>query len=53
MIKPKMIIFDYGNTLVYEDVNDNPKAFDGIYKLITKNEDNLSQDIMYSEFRFY
>lgn len=53
MIKPKMIIFDYGNTLVYEDVNDNPKAFDGIYKLITKNEDNLSQDIMYSEFRRY
>lgn len=48
---PEMIIFDYGNTLVYEDLNDNEKSFERIYKYIIKNPKDIKIEDLYKEFR--
>ncbi len=44
MKKPKMIIFDYGNTLIYETELDLAKAYDKLYDKISKNPDNVSRE---------
>ncbi len=44
MNKPKMIIFDYGNTLIYETELNLPKAYDKLYDRITSNPDNVSRE---------
>lgn len=46
-----MIIFDYGNTLVYEDLNDSEKSFEKIYKYIVKNPLKIKIEDLYQEFR--
>ncbi len=53
MLKPKMIMFDYGNTLVYEDVQDNPKAFARIYEYIIRNDNDIDVETLYIDFRKY
>ncbi len=44
MKKPKMIIFDYGNTLIYETELNLEKAYDKLYDRITSNPDSVSRD---------
>lgn len=53
MKKPKMIMFDYGNTLVYENVKDDERAFSGISKYIIRNDDNIAMDKFYGGFKKY
>lgn len=43
-MKPKMIYFDYGNTLVYEKVNQNMESLRGVYNsIINKEEIDLKE----------
>ena len=49
MQKPKMIIFDYGNTLVYEKGLDMEKAFSELYKHIMKKPSGLNPVEFYKE----
>lgn len=44
MKTPKMIIFDYGNTLIFEKDIKQKKAYTKLYKHITKNPDCISLD---------
>lgn len=37
-MKPKMVFFDYGNTLIYEEVNTGKEALRGVYKSIVNGE---------------
>ncbi len=40
-----MIIFDYGNTLIYETELNLPKAYDKLYDRITSNPENVSREV--------
>lgn len=40
--KPKMILFDYGHTLLYENHHDVERGNRAIYQCITKNPKNIS-----------
>lgn len=42
MIKPEMILFDYGQTLGYEPGFDLSRGYDELYKHITNNPDNVT-----------
>lgn len=42
MNKPKMILFDYGHTLLYENKHDVERGNRAIYQCITKNPKNIS-----------
>ena len=42
MIKPKMIIFDYGHTLCYCDDFDNIRGQEAVMKHVVRNKNNLS-----------
>lgn len=42
MKKPKMIVFDYGQTLGYEPGFDLMRGYNELYKHITKNPDNVT-----------
>ncbi len=42
LTKPKMIIFDYGHTLLYEPNHNRTNANRKIYKYIAKNPQNIS-----------
>lgn len=42
MNKPKMILFDYGHTLLYENNHDVERGNRAIYQCITKNPKNIS-----------
>ena len=48
--KPEFIIFDYGNTLVHEDINHGPESFKRVYETITNNPDNLSLNEIHHRF---
>lgn len=37
-MRPRMIFFDYGNTLVYEEVNQNIESLRGVYNTIIEKE---------------
>lgn len=39
----KMVLFDYGNTLIYEEIVEGPKALEKIYNLINKKEITLEE----------
>lgn len=41
-MKPKMIIFDYGDTLVYERNFDFQKGYRRIFEFVVKNPDNIT-----------
>ena len=40
--KPKMIIFDYGHTLVYEEKWDGVKAYKALFEHIVSNKNNFT-----------
>ncbi len=43
-MKPKMIFFDYGNTLVYEEVNQSVESLRGVYNsIINKNDIDIQE----------
>ena len=44
MNKPKMIIFDYGHTLVYEENYDNVKGQEALMEYCVSNKNNLSTE---------
>ena len=43
-MKPKMIIFDYGHTLIYERNFDFRKGYRKIFEYVVKNPDNITSD---------
>lgn len=45
-MKPKMIIFDYGHTLIYERNFDFQKGYRKIFEYVAKNPDNITSDEM-------
>ncbi len=49
MNKPKMIIFDYGNTLIFEKELNLQKAYAQLYTCISKNPDKISSDEFYKK----
>lgn len=49
MNKPKMIIFDYGNTLIFEKELNLKRAYTQLYAFISKNPDKISVDEFYKK----
>lgn len=45
-MKPKMIIFDYGHTLIYERNFDFQKGYRKVFEHVVKNPDNITCDKM-------
>lgn len=49
--KPEFIIFDYGNTLIHEDVDRSDRAYERVYDSITTNPRGYSLSDVYNEFK--
>lgn len=49
MNRPKMIIFDYGNTLIFEKELNLQRAYSQLYTCISKNPDKISLDEFYKK----
>ena len=44
--RPKMILFDYGQTLIYQDYYNSLKGYQAIYQYITSNPENITPEQM-------